>query len=189
MARILAAALGLALSAGAAAPGGVPVDPRFFEAQLQRFVDQEHGRSFARLGEESDFDHAHLLFGRSGRLLALLYHTQELAERPGAGLDPDARNWLQWPDGRPAENARAYERRRYPSTPAWEWFLYADLPGLRGRRTVTAGMLDPDRLGEEVAESRQWVFTRAACGSPARDPLLTLRVPGDGTVCLALSRE
>lgn len=162
---------------------------------LQSFVTEGYGRSFRHLGDERDFDHGHLLLdARTRAPIAILYHTQELAHEataPGYGyLDPAARNWIQWLDGRGIVNARRYERARYPRTAAWDWFVARELPRLRRRRTITDKMLDPALLGADLAESRQWTFTRIACG-PAEDDgassAVRVLLPDRTPVCLSLA--
>jgi hypothetical protein len=185
---LLSAFLALAPNASAQPAGtalGLPLDKPRLQSLLQTFVDQGYGRSFRRLGDESDFDHGHLLVdARTGAPVAILYHTQELADEDPAGyLDASGRNWIQWLDGR-VENAGRYERADYPSTATWDWFVASQLPGLRGRHTITDKMLDPKKLGAELGKSRQWTFTRAACGTEAGDSIrVTLPT---GAVCLAL---
>lgn len=160
-----------------------------FQGLLQRFVDAQYLKSFRRLGEEEDFDHAHLLFGARSpaRPVAILYHTQELARE--AALDPRARNWIQWVEGGAVEEAVRYERKDYPPTAAWDWFLHQELPTLRQRHTILDKMLDPARFGAEALESRQWVFSLVECGRPPpRDEAQTLRIAlsSGPLVCLAL---
>jgi hypothetical protein len=158
---------------------------------LQDFVTAGYGRSFRHLGDERDFDHGHLLLdARTKTPVAILYHTQELAHEAADGyVDPAARNWIQWLDGRGIENARRYERAAYPRSPAWDWFVARELPKLRGRFTITDKMLDPARLGAELSESRQWTFTRVECGAAEGDPasnVIRVSLPNRSSVCLAL---
>lgn len=161
---------------------------------LQNFVAAAYGRSFRRLGDESDFDHGHLLLdARTGRPAAVLYHTQELAglaASPDRGyLDPEGRNWIQWLDGRGIENARRYERARYPRSGSWDWFVAYQLPKLRLRHTITDRMLDPALLGAELKPGPQWTFTRVPCASSGADAssnVITVDLPDRTPVCLAL---
>lgn len=160
---------------------------------LQGFVDGEYGRAFRHLGDERDFDHGHLLLdARTGRPVAILYHTQELADEAAAAdfgyIDPEARNWIQWLDGRGVENARRYERETYPRSPEWDWFVSYDLPRLRRRHTITDRMLDPRLLGLEFAPGLQWTFTQVPCGSEsdAFSNVIGIRLPGRAAVCLSL---
>jgi hypothetical protein len=161
---------------------------------LQSFVDVGFGRSFRHLGDERDFDHGHVLLdARTRAPIAILYHTQELAHAataPDFGyVDAAARNWIQWLDGRGVENASLYERAEYPRTASWDWFVAAELPKLRRRRTITDRMLDPARLGTALAGSVQWTFTRVACGALEADAasnVISIRLPDRALVCLAL---
>jgi hypothetical protein len=165
------------------------------QALLQGFVDLGYGRSFRHLGDERDFDHGHLLLdARTKAPLAILYHTQELAQAaatPDYGyIDPGARNWIQWLDGR-VENASAYERSSYPRSGLWDWFVARELPKLRSRHTITDKMLDPARLGaqSELAPSLQWTFTRVDCGATAPDDasnVIRVALPDRTPVCLSL---
>jgi hypothetical protein len=145
----------------------IGVSPAFsaleFQSLLQRFVNEQYLKSFRRLGIEEDFDHGHLLFDARSpqRPVAILYHTQELSEY--ASMDPRARNWIQWVDRGTIENASRYERKTYPHTASWDWFLQRELAALRQHHTILDKMLDPALLGVEVSQSRQWVFTRTAC--------------------------
>ena len=162
---------------------------REFQGLLQSFVDAQYGKGFATLGEEADFDHAHLLFDprAPGRPVALLYHTQELG--PGPGLDPKARNWLQWVGRGGIEDASRYERSEYPLGASWDWFQAVELPALRRRHTILDKMLDPARLAADPALTRQWVFTRADCARPASEPPLEIALPSGPRVCLSLGRS
>jgi hypothetical protein len=178
------AGLGLSASPGLSRPE--------FQALLQRFVDEQHLRSFRDLGIEEDFDHAHLLFDsrRPGRPVAILYHTQELGSHPG--MDPKARNWLQWVGRGTVEDASRYERKSYPRSASWDWFLHRELKALRQRHTILDKMLDPALLGIESTQSRQWVFTRTDCGGAAQPSADSSRIrivlPAGPVVCLALSQ-
>ncbi|MBI5242000.1 MAG: hypothetical protein HY926_16120 [Elusimicrobia bacterium] len=162
-----------------------------FQTLLQRFVKEQHLKSFRDLGVEEDFDHAHLLFDsrEPERPVAILYHTQELGGHPG--MDPKARNWLQWVGRGTVEDASLYERKVYPRSAAWEWFLQRELKLLRQRHTILDKMLDPARLGIESPRSLQWVFSRADCGgAPPADDASRIRVtlPAGPVVCLDLSQ-
>jgi len=163
-----------------------------FQTLLQRFVNEQYLKSFRRLGVEEDFDHAHLLFDSKspGRPIAILYHTQELSH--DASMDPRARNWLQWVGRGTVEDASRYERKAYPHTASWEWFIQRDLAALRQHHTILDKMLDPALLGIAVPESRQWVFTRVDCGNavPSRSgsDLIRVVLPSGPAVCLALSQ-
>jgi hypothetical protein len=165
---------------------------REFQSLLQRFVDEQYRKSFSRLGEEADFDHGHLLFDAKSpqRPVAILYHTQELS--PDPALDPQARNWIQWVDRGTVENAARYERKAYPTSVAWEWFQRKDLPALRQRHTILDKMLDPELLGAQVAESRQWIFSRIECGPEQDQPgadVARIVLPAGEKVCLALHQD
>ncbi len=163
------------------------------QALLQSFVDTGYGVRFRRLGDESDFDHGHVLLdAATGAPLAILYHTQELAGATPGGeslLGPDGRNWIQWLDGR-VENARRYERARYPRSADWDWFVARQLPKLRARGTISDRMLDPVRLGAAAERSVQWTFTRRSCAGTseiAAPGVLRVVLPDRTPVCLALS--
>ena len=163
-----------------------------FQSLLQRFVNEQYLKSFRKLGEENDFDHGHLLFDAKSprRPIAILYHTQELTQ--DAGMDPRARNWIQWTDRGTIENADRYERKKYPHSAAWDWFLQRELAALRQHHTILDKMLDPDLLGADILESRQWVFTRVGCGSapPAPDSnLIKVLLPPGPSVCMTLSQS
>ena len=191
--RVLAASLFLlasARSAGAAAPA---LSPTRFQGLLQNFVDRAYLKGFRHLGDERDFDHGHLLFDGQSKLVAILYHTQELAgdHRRGSDfgyIDPGARNWIQWVDDGRIENAARYLRKDYPATAAWDYFRALELPALRARHTVLPKMLDP-KLGVDAAKTAQWVFTRVQCAGPAPAAAGGLRVvlPNKEEVCLALA--
>ena len=161
---------------------------------LQRFVREGYQRSFRRLGAEDDFDHGHLLLGGpSGEPIAILYHTQELADAP-AGPDGRVapRSWLQRVDDGAIRPAVAYQRRKYPSSPSWDSFVHRDLPRLRQRRTVVEKMLDPALLGTEVSGSIQWVFTRVPCDGSQDDAAsrtLGISLPNRTRLCLTLSTD
>ena len=165
------------------------------ESLLQRFVDRAYMKGFRHLGDERDFDHGHLLFDAAGRPVAILYHTQELARgEPRGGayayVDPAARNWLQWLDDGRVEDASPYKRRDYPRTASWDWFKAAELPGLEAHRTILDKMLDPKLVPIDAAKTRQWVFTRVACGAALPAPesgALRIVLPTREKVCLALS--
>jgi hypothetical protein len=160
------------------------------QSLLQEFVDRGYERSFRRLGDENDFDHGHVLIdARTRTPFAILYHTQELAHEGAGYVDADGRNWIQWLDGRGVENARLYERAAYPRSASWDWFVARELPKLRGRRTITDRMLDPARLGAELAPSIQWTFTRVACAAGADEPasaVMRVALPDRTPVCLEL---
>jgi len=164
---------------------------------LQAFVDSGYGRRFRHLGDERDFDHGHVLIdARTRAPIAILYHTQELAAQAAQAdygyIDPDGRNWIQWLDGRGIENARAYERANYPRSGSWDWFVARELPQLRRRHTITDKMLDPTRLGAELAPSLQYTFTRTACAAAAPEDssrVLRVTLPDRTPVCLALSAQ
>lgn len=190
---LLSSLLLLAPAPAAAQPVRFPpqLSALHFQSLLQRFVQEQHLKSFRDLGVEEDFDHGHLLFDarKPERPVAILYHTQELGGHPG--MDPKARNWLQWVDGGTVEDAARYERSDYPRTAAWDWFRLRDLPALRRRNTVLDKMLDASRLGIEPAQSRQWVFTRVGCAAaPAEDGSTRIRValPSGAAACLDLSQ-
>lgn len=169
--------------------------PAELQELLQSFVDKVYLKGFRHLGDERDFDHGHVLYDDSGRPLAILYHTQELARGRPLGsafayVDAGARNWIQWlSDGR-VENAARYKRRDYPRTAQWDWFRTAELPALESHHTILDKMLDPSRVAIDVARTRQWVFTRVPCADhapPPRGADLRIVLPTRETVCLALS--
>lgn len=145
---------------------------------LQAFVDASWGSRFTELGEESDFDHGHLLRdARTGAVAAILYHTRELTVPA-----PAERSWIQWLDGR-VESAARYERASYPVSASWDWFVARDLPRLKRRHTIVERMLDPERLGVEVVPGGQWTFERTACSS-AGPEILSISLPDRTSVCL-----
>jgi hypothetical protein len=163
-----------------------------FQSLLQRFVNDEYQKSFRTLGDENDFDHGHFLFSAASpeRPVAILYHTQELTH--DESMDPAARNWIQWVDRGTVESAQRYERKEYPRTATWDWFIARELPALRARHTILDKMLDPALLGTDISESRQWVFTRVDCLStpPAPDSnLIQISLPSGPAVCLALGQS
>jgi hypothetical protein len=178
------------------ARAGASVSPALsrtaFQGLLQHFVDQAYLKGFRHLGDERDFDHGHLLFDEQSNLIAILYHTQELAADHRAGsdfgyIDPGARNWIQWLDGR-VENAARYLRKDYPATATWDYFRALELPALRARHTVLPKMLDP-KLGVDASKTAQWVFTRVRCAQApaAADSGLRVVLPTKEEVCLTLS--
>jgi hypothetical protein len=201
-------AVGLLSAQCQAAPPASPAPARFaalglpsalsktrLQALLQGFVNAAYGRSFRHLGDERDFDHGHLLLdAKTLAPVAILYHTQELAHAattPDYGyLDASARNWIQWLDGRGIENANRYVRAEYPHSAAWDWFVARDLPKLRARGTILDKMLDPARLGAELAPtSVQYTFTRIECGPAKEDAasnVIGVVLPDQTPVCLAL---
>jgi hypothetical protein len=189
--RALAAGLLLTALAGparAAAAVEPPLSAPAFQALLQRFVDQAYLKGFRHLGDERDFDHGHFLFDDQSRLVAILYHTQELAGEQTKGsdfgyIDRGARNWIQWVKGGKIENAGAYLRAQYPSTPAWDYFRMADLPGLKAKHTVLPKMLDP-KLGIDAEKTEQHVFTRIPCAPSAA---MRVVLPTQEEVCLSLA--
>jgi hypothetical protein len=160
-----------------------------FQSLLQRFVNEQYLKSFQRLGVEEDFDHGHLLFDARSpqRPIAILYHTQELGGY--ASMDPRARNWIQWVDRGTIEDASRYERKTYPHSASWDWFLLRELAALRQRHTILDKMLDPAMLGVEVSQSRQWVFTRTGCDGAASPDLIRVVLPAGPPVCLSLSQS
>lgn len=200
MALILPAVLALLVAGPAlsAAPPPLPAAAALpasltagrLQGLLQEFVTAGYGRRFRHLGDERDFDHGHVLLdARTRAPIAILYHTQELAYGAAAAdfgyVDPAGRNWIQWLDGRGIENARRYERTAYPRGASWDWFVATDLPRLRGRRTITDKMLDPDRLGAPLGDSVQWTFTRVDCAG-AGSGVIRVSLPDATLVCLAL---
>lgn len=183
--KALALAVGLssALGSGLRTRGGF--SDAEFQDLLQRFVDQQYHKGFEALGEESDFDHGHLLFGPASprRPLAILYHTRELSS-----LEHKDRNWLQWTDSGRVVDAARYERASYPPGAAWDWFREMELPILRRHHTILDKMLDPVPFGGRLAASRQWVFTRVACSRASDQPRrVEIALPGGPPVCLALA--
>jgi hypothetical protein len=171
---------------------GLPasLDRSRLQGLLQRFVDQGYGKAFHRVGDEDDFDHGHLLLNaKTHEPVAILYHTQELTAGT-EGLDAKARNWIQWLDHEGIEDAARYQRRDYPSSPSWDWFVFKDLPALQKRHTIIDKMLDPALLGTELGKSVQWVFTRVGCdgsAAAADSSVIGIVLPTQGQVCLALS--
>ena len=183
-------------AARAARPADLQPAPsrKEFQALLQHFVDQTYLKGFRHLGDERDFDHGHLLYDGHANVVAILYHTQELAADHGAGdgfgyVDSGARNWIQWvADGR-IENAARYLRRDYPSTAAWDYFRSLELPALEAKHTVLPKMLDPV-LGVDDSKTAQWVFTRVQCAGAAPASAaggLRVILPTKEEVCLTLS--
>lgn len=194
---LIALALPLAASAQSPAPAQLPLSRAAFQGLLQSFVSQEYLKGFRHLGDERDFDHGHLLFDGQSKLVAILYHTQELAgdhsKSDGFGfIDPGARNWIQWvSDGR-VENAARYQRASYPSTATWDYFRVLELPALQSHHTVLPKMLDP-KLGIDPAKTAQWVFTRVSCSASAPEASsssmgeMKVVLPNREEVCLSLS--
>jgi hypothetical protein len=193
---VLAAVLFLSALPSARAAAQPALTASAFQGLLQRFVDQAYLKGFRHLGDERDFDHGHLLFDAQSKLIAILYHTQELAgdHRPGGEfgyIDSGARNWIQWVDDGRVENAARYLRKSYPSTATWDYFRVLELPALRARHTVLPKMLDP-KLGVDAAKTAQWVFTRVSCSGASPAPgsgvmrvVLPTKVKEE--VCLSLS--
>jgi hypothetical protein len=170
-----------------------PLSRSAFQGLLQTFVSQEYLKGFRHLGDERDFDHGHLLFDSQSKLVAILYHTQELAgdHRPGSDfsyIDTGARNWIQWVNDGRVENAARYQRRDYPSTATWDYFRVLELPALESHHTVLPKMLDP-KLGVDASKTAQWVFTRVSCAGSASASSNEMRVvlPNKEEVCLSLS--
>lgn len=182
MASHLLAALAAFFSIGCRAQGFASALPAArLQPLLQGFVTFGYGRTFERLGDESDFDHGHvLLSAKTGEPIAILYHTQELSPAPST-----ARNWIQWLDGR-IEDARHYERKDYPRSASWDWFRYRDLPRLIKRHTILDKMLDPALLGVELSGSVQMTFTRVDCRDSGRGDVISVTTPDRARVCLAL---
>ena len=196
-ARLFAASLLLLASTRTVSAAAQPALSRTeFQGLLQRFVSQEYLKGFRHLGDERDFDHGHLLFDESSKLIAILYHTQELAgdSRPGGDygyIDPAGRNWIQWVNDGRVENAAQYLRANYPSTATWDYFRVLELPALQARHTVLPKMLDP-KLGVDASKTAQWVFTRVACGGAAPSSAsasseMRVVLPTKEEVCLSLS--
>jgi len=187
--------LAASVSASDSAPAQPPLSRAAFQGLLQSFVSQEYLKGFRHLGDERDFDHGHLLFDGQSKLVAILYHTQELAgDHRGDGfgyIDPGARNWIQWvSDGR-VENAARYQRSAYPSTATWDYFRVLELPALESHHTVLPKMLDP-KLGIDPAKTAQWVFTRVNCSAAAPAAAgsmgeMHVVLPNKEEVCLSLS--
>lgn len=172
-----------------------PLSVMKFRNLLQSFVDKTYLTAFRHLGDERDFDHAHILFDPITKIpQAILYHTQELAGYypPGSGyeyIDPKARNWIQWIDKPAIENARAYERNTFPDSAYWAWFVARKLPSYKKAHTIVDKMLDPLLVGATTEESLQWVFTRVECGLPPApsEPPMMIVLPDGQEVCLTLS--
>ena len=195
--RAAAAALILGLSAHpalAAMPASAPLSGPAFQGLLQTFVDKNYLKAFRHLGDERDFDHGHLLYDANNKLVAILYHTQELAadQKAGSGYDyinTQERNWLQWVDTGRVENAAAYERQEYPNTATWDFFRAVELPRLEARHTILPKMLDPRLLPVDAAKTGQWVFTKVSCAAapPPADGGLHIVLPTTKEeVCLSL---
>lgn len=184
-----------ALAQAPAAPAGVA--PARMQGLLQRFVDKLYLKAFRHLGDERDFDHGHVLYAPKSRTpVAILYHTQELAQDEPAGsaygyVDAGARNWIQWLDRDDIVNAEQYQRKEFPDSASWRWFKEERMPVLRRYHTIVDKMLDPARLGAETSESRQLVFTRFDCAAPPPvrpgEAPIAVRLPSGEQVCLALS--
>ena len=108
------------------APAGI--EPARMQVLLQRFVDKLYLKAFRHLGDERDFDHGHVLYAPASKTpVAILYHTQELAQDEPAGsdfafVDSGARNWIQWLDRDGIEKADHYQRAEFPATASWRWF-------------------------------------------------------------------
>lgn len=192
---LLLLSLGAAAPARAAAPAG-GIEPARMKTLLQAFVDKLYLKAFRHLGDERDFDHGHVLYAPGSKTpVAILYHTQELAqdEPPGSEygfVDAGARNWIQWVDRGGIENADRYERREFPDSAYWRWFQAERVPVLKQYRTIVDKMLDPARLGAETSDSLQLVFTRFDCAAPpaplpGREPI-DVRLPTGERVCLSL---
>lgn len=196
---LLILALTAGISHGAQTPGAGPaLSPMEFRGLLQRFVDKVYLKAFRHLGDERDFDHGHILFdAQSNRPRVILYHTQEMAKGyPTASdfgyINPDARNWIQWIDEDKIENADNYQRKDFPRSAAWAWFVERRLPTLREYRTIVDKMLDPVLVGADTTRSFQWVFTRIDCGpkpvaAPGAEDSIDILLPSGEKVCLALS--
>ena len=177
-------------------PSPLGLAPARMQNLLQSFVDKLYMKAFRHLGDERDFDHGHVLFApASNTPVAILYHTQELAQDqpPGSAfayLDSGARNWIQWVDRDLIEKADRYQLKNYPDSAAWRWFTQERLPILRRYHTILDKMLDGGRLGAETSSSRQLVFTRFDCAlPPAPRPgqvPIDIRLPTGEKVCLAL---
>lgn len=195
---LIALALPLTASAQTAATAQLPLSRAAFQGLLQSFVSQEYLKGFRHLGDERDFDHGHLLFDDHDKLVAILYHTQELAGDAHKGdgfgyIDPGARNWIQWVNDGRVENAARYQRRAYPSTATWDYFRVLELPALESHHTVLPKMLDP-KLGIDPAKTAQWVFTRVNCTAAAAPAAsassmgeMRVVLPNKEEVCLSLS--
>ncbi len=183
-----------AASASAASSG---LEPARLQALLQRFVDKLYLKAFRHLGDERDFDHGHVLYAPASRTpVAILYHTQELAQDEPAGsafgyVDAGARNWIQWVDRDGIENADRYQRAEFPDSAFWRWFKEERVPILKSHHTIVDKMLDPARLGAETSDSQQLVFTRFECGAPPApvpgNASIDIRLPTGERVCLSLS--
>lgn len=169
-----------------------------FQNLLQRFVDKAYLKAFRHLGDERDFDHGHILYDpRSNRPQAILYHTQEMAKGyPRSSeygyVDPDARNWIQWIHEDKIENAVGYQRKNFPRSAFWAWFVERRLPTLRSYHTIIDKMLDPALVGAQTEHSLQWVFTRIDCSRTSSAPLkqgnpIDITLPTGEVVCLTLS--
>ncbi|MBI3299866.1 MAG: hypothetical protein HYZ75_17005 [Elusimicrobia bacterium] len=183
-----------AFLAPAARAADSPLSPTQFQGLLQRFVDKAYLKAFRHLGDERDFDHGHLLFDAgSKRPRAILYHTQEMAKGEPAQsdfayIDAQSRNWLQWIDEDKIEKADGFQRKEFPQSAYWSWFVERKLPTFKEYHTIIDKMLDPALVGADTEKSEQWEFTRVDCGAkpPARQPIDIL-LPGGEKVCLALS--
>lgn len=202
---LLLLSLGLCAPARAALPPAPPavseatvgLEPARMQGLLQRFVDKLYLKAFRHLGDERDFDHGHVLYAPGTKTpVAILYHTQELAQDEPAGsdfgfVDSGARNWIQWVGRDGIEKADGYQRESFPDTAFWRWFQAERLPSLRKYHTILDKMLDPERLGAQTADSRQLVFTRFDCAAPSAarpgNTPIDIRLPTGEKVCLDLS--
>jgi hypothetical protein len=173
----------------------LPLPKAEFQALLQEFVGQMYMKGFRHLGDERDFDHGHFLYNAESKAIAILYHTQELADQntaqSGYGyIDPAGRNWIQWLGQNRIENADHYLRKTYPATATWDWFREFELPGLTKHHTILDKMLDPSLVALDVSKTSQWVFSKIPCAqdSPSSDELQIV-LPTNEMVCLSLSGD
>lgn len=182
--------------AGFAPKPTLPVPKAEFQNLLQKFVYRTYMKGFRHLGDERDFDHGHFLYDAQSKVIAILYHTQELAAESDAAsgfgyIDPSARNWIQWLGPDRIENADRYLRKSYPASASWEWFREFELPGLNRRHTILDKMLDPSLISVDLSKTSQWVFSRIPCppGPALPGDELQIVLPTEETVCLALDGD
>ena len=183
------------LGAGIGPKPMLPVPKMEFQALLQKFVDQMYMKGFRHLGDERDFDHGHFLYNGESKAIAILYHTQELADQNTADsgfgyIDPSGRNWIQWLGEGRIENAQRYLRKTYPATATWDWFREFELPGLSKHHTILDKMLDPSLVSLDVTKTSQWVFTKIPCAqAPSAGDEIQILLPTNEKVCLVLSGD
>jgi hypothetical protein len=175
------------------------VDLPAFQTHLQSFVDKTYLSAFRELGGEDDFDHAHLLYTHEGigddkklRLFAILYHTQEHADKSGNYVDRYKRNWIQFLglEGWDANTSEIYNAF---------YFMYdyvvpterniSSLQLTKTHYTVHSELLDyekfPSRFRYPIAGERMIVFSKAQ--SVDCDADFAISLGSSGIVHLRLS--